>query len=221
MPTSDSPPPHQGRLEIRHGANLPHWRRDGATYAVNFRLADSLPAEVLERWRIERDHIIANAQSLARNPSPHELRRLRELHSERVEAWLDSGYGSCILREDRFAQLVRDAILHFDGDRYAIYAWCVMPNHAHAVLRVNPDVDVSRVVGSWKGFAGKRIREMLDTRGEGEIWQKEPYDHLIRDAEDLHNQIRYVLNNPVKAGLRDWPWAGTGSAFAASKSSTP
>ena len=78
--------------------NLPHWRQDVCIYFVTFRLADSIPAERLHRWLAERD------DWLARNPPPHSPRTRREYHdrfTERLERWLDRGYGSCVLREAR------------------------------------------------------------------------------------------------------------------------
>jgi len=199
--------PHAGLVK-RQGANLPHWRVDGGTYAVTFRLADSLPAKVLDQWRCERAEIVQRAESMGRSLTDFETKRLDELHGERIEKWLDQGYGSCALRDPRIARLVADAIRCFDGQRYDLLAWCVMPNHAHAVLRTFPGRDVSKILQSWKGYTGKRAREILNTRGQGEFWQKEPYDHLIRDRTDLARQVRYVLGNPTAAGLIDWPWVG-------------
>jgi len=56
------------------------------------------------------------------------------------------------------------------------------------------------VMLAWKGFTGKKVRELLGTVGEGEFWQKEPYDHLVRDDQDLAHHIQYVKQNPVAAG---------------------
>ncbi|HZK80898.1 MAG TPA: transposase [Humisphaera sp.] len=203
-----SPVPHgeQAALVKRHGANLPHWRKDGATYAVTFRLADSLPAALLKQWRGEQDDIVERAIQMGRPLAEHELQRLAELHSERVETWLDQGHGSCVLRDRRIAELVRGALKHFDGERYQLIAWCIMPNHVHAILRAFPGRDLSAILLSWKGFTGKKAREILGSRGAGEFWQKESYDHIVRDEDDLGKQIRYVLENPKAAGLVDWPW---------------
>jgi REP element-mobilizing transposase RayT len=198
----------------RRGANLPHWRVDGGTYAVTFRLADSLPGAVLGKWKAERAGIVARAEQMGRPLSELECKRLDELHSERVERWLDQGHGSCLLRDERIAAMVRDTLLHFDGTRYTLRAWCVMPNHVHAVLRTHPGCDLSRIILSWKGFSGKRAREILGDVGGGAFWQKEAYDHLVRDSADLAHQISYVLRNPAAAGLGDWPWVGRGGRGA-------
>ncbi|MBL8885063.1 MAG: transposase [Phycisphaerales bacterium] len=133
-----------------------------------------------------------------------EEKRLDDLHSERIENWLDQGHGSCALRQPGIAEMVANALRFFDGDRYELHAWCIMPNHVHAVLKSSPAHDISKILLSWKGFTGDQYRKSTSTRGE--FWQKESYDHIVRDKEDLANQIRYVLNNPKKAGLVDWPW---------------
>jgi len=208
------------QLVIRQGANLPHWRRDGATYSVTFRLADSLPQAVLVRWKAEREHTVRRAKQMGRPLTDDELIRLAELHSERVENWLDQGHGSCILRDGRIAQLVRDAMMHFDSERYDLLAWCIMPNHVHAVLHTYAGHDLSMVMLAWKGFTGKKVRELLGTVGEGEFWQKEPYDHLVRDDQDLAHHIQYVKQNPVAAGLVNWPWVGGGRGPALSGDKT-
>lgn len=190
----------------RRGANLPHWTREDAAYAVTFRLADSLPAAVLVQWEAERDDIVRRAAAMDRPLSVHERERLHVLHSERVERWLDQGHGSCSLRDPAVAQLVCDALKFFDGQRHDNHAWCIMPNHVHWVLRPRPGFELARILQSVKGFTGKRANELLGKPGGGEFWQAESYDHLIRDGEDLLRQIAYVVRNPAAAGMVDWPW---------------
>ncbi len=90
-------------LEIRHGAYLPHWTRSGSTYSLCFRLGDSLPQSVLENWKTEREHIVARARQMGRELTDYERQRLDELHSERIEKYLDAGLGACWLRDDRIA----------------------------------------------------------------------------------------------------------------------
>jgi REP element-mobilizing transposase RayT len=221
IPGGSPVPQSLPRLVIRQGANLPHWRLDGSIYAVTFRLADSLPQEVLSRWKSEREDIVRRAVQASRPLSTFELRRLDKLHSERVENWLDQGHGSCVLRDPRVARLVADALRHFDGERYELLAWCVMPNHVHAVLQPFPGRELSLILLSWKGYTGKKAREILDMRGAGEFWQKESYDHIVRDEEDFARQVQYVLDNPAAAGLRDWPWIGGSASGIASGTALP
>lgn len=194
-----------GGIRIRRGAYLPHWTREGGVYSVTFRLADSLPASVLRAIVREREGILRRAAAMGRDLSVYERRRLDRLHSERIERYLDAGYGACYLRDPRVASLVRDAIVHFEGERYRLAAWCIMPNHVHVVLRPEPGHALSAVLHSWKSFTAARANQLLGRSGA--FWQPESYDHLVRDEEELHRTVEYVRANPRAAGLVDWPWA--------------
>ena len=191
-------------LHIRKGAYLPHWTREGATYAVTFRLGDSLPRPVLEVWLAERQQIVSTARQMGRPLSNHEEQRLRELHSERVEAYLDAGHGACWLRQPEIAQMVADALRFFDGKRYHLHAWCVMPNHVHTIVEPFTGHELPALLHSWKSFTSKAANRLLGRTGN--FWQEEYYDHLIRDEADYGHAMHYLLGNPAAAGLRDWPW---------------
>jgi REP element-mobilizing transposase RayT len=202
---SDYPVP-RAELTKRQGANLPHWTREGAAYAVTFRLGDSLPQGVLNAWIAERDHIVRRAESLGRPLSSHELDRLDVLHSERVDKYLDAGIGNCWMRRPEIAELVQNALLHFDAVRYRLIAWCIMPNHVHVVVQPTGQHLLPDILHSWKSFTSLRANQSLGR--DGSFWQSEYYDHLIRDRTDLRRQIRYVMLNPIHAGLVNWSWVG-------------
>lgn len=193
-------------IEKRQGNYLPHWTREGATYAATFRLADSLPASVLESWLWERKGIVRIAEQMGRPLSGHEQKRLRELHSERVEAWLDSGHGACWMRRPEVARIVAGALAHFDEQRYRLHAWCVMPNHVHVLVAPFAGHALSAILHSWKSFTAKSANRLLGR--EGAFWQEEYYDHLIRDEEDYDHAMRYIIENPGRAGLTGWQWCG-------------
>jgi valyl-tRNA synthetase len=190
----------------RNGAYLPHWTRTGAMYAVTFHLADSLPADVLERWRAERDRIVHQAEAQSRELTSHERRELARLYCDHVESYLNAGHGQCCLREPKVAELVANALNRFDGERYDLIAWAVMPNHVHAVLKPYEGIELPDILHSWKSYTASRANELLGHTGA--FWQSEYYDHLIRDQEDFIHQVNYILSNPTKAGLGDWPWVG-------------
>jgi REP element-mobilizing transposase RayT len=133
------------------------------------------------------------------------------------------------LRDDRIAQRVVSALRFFDGTRYQLHAWCVMPNHVHVVFTIASNEEKSRqdagatgrsplatILHSWKSHVAKEANKILG-RG-GPFWQREYYDHLIRDEADFYQHLDYTILNPVKAGLckewREWPWSGLGSAEA-------
>jgi valyl-tRNA synthetase len=194
------------KIHQRKGHNLPHWTKHGATYAVTFRLADSLPPHVLHTWRQEQEDIIRRAQEQGRPLTAHEERELHRLHSTQIETFLDSGQGACQLAKSEIASLVHEALRHFDGRRYDLIAWCIMPNHVHVIVCPFKDYDLAGILQSWKSFTAKQANRLLGATGS--FWQEEYYDHLIRDEDDFNNQVNYVLENPEKAGLQDWTWCG-------------
>jgi valyl-tRNA synthetase len=204
-PTGVSPV-FDSSIDKRRGSYLPHWTREGATYAVGFRLADSLPAKVLESWKKEREEIVQRAKSQERSLTTLERKELHQLYSARVESFLDAGQGACHLRIPEVAEVVQNALQHFDGQRYELIAWAVMPNHVHAVVRPLPGHELEGILHSWKSFTAKQANTILGRQGQ--FWQEEYYDHLIRDEEDFCGNVNYILANPAKAGLKDWAWVG-------------
>ncbi len=196
--------PRFGEVTIRDRGRLPHWEKEGATYFVTFRLADSLPAQVLERIESERRSIIDNAKNLQRDLTPDEHRHLARLFTDHIEKYLDAGQGACFLAHRAVAQIITDALEFFDERRYRLFAWCVMPNHVHVVIRVFPTTTLASVVHSWKSFTSKEANRILQRHGS--LWQREYYDHLIRDEADFERCLEYVAENPRRAGLQDWPW---------------
>lgn len=97
-------------VEIRQGGNLPHREKEGATYAVTFRTADSLPQSIFDRWRREKADLLRRAEMEKRGPSVHEQVRLDWLTSEAVQEYLDAGHGACPMRDSHCAKIVADAL---------------------------------------------------------------------------------------------------------------
>ena len=190
----------------RHGARLPHWTQAGATYAVTFRLADSLPAGVVESWKQEREEIEQVAESQNRQLTLQERKELHRLYSAKVDAILNNGRGGCYLKDERVAGIVQDALTHFHGDHYELIVWAIMPNHVHVVVRPLGDHELPDILHTWKSFTAKQANKIL--KRDGRFWQDEYYDHLVRDEEDFQHALQYVISNPEHAGLRDWPWVG-------------
>ena len=189
---------------------LPHLKREGASYFVTFRLAGTLPRDVLLQFKAEREAIIANAQAARRPLTWHEQEELFRWYSHRVDKYLDAGHGDCWLKQPEMARLVAEAVQFHAGQRFDLHAWVVMPNHVHAVLRPRPQVTLSQILKSWKGFTGCEANRVLNRKGNS-FWQVESYDHLIRDDEDLHRCCQYTTMNPVQARLcehaEDWRWS--------------
>ena len=159
---------------------LPHFDHQGLIQAVTFRLADALPQEV--------------------GPG---------LDAARIEAELGQGHGSCVLRNPRVAAIVQRALEHFDGIRYCLGPWVIMPNHVHLLVRPLVGYALGAILHSWKSFTAKKINALLG--GSGAVWQREYFDRMIRNYRHLLVAARYVYENPVVAGLveraEDWPFS--------------
>ncbi len=204
-------------IDRRMGTYLPHWTQDGATYAITYRLHDSLPYEMLEQIRSERDWL-ARVRAQGPRLNDEELLQAERVYSERMDRFLEAGHGRCLLRDPRVADIVADNWAYFDGDRYHIHTWCVMPNHVHVVVTPHQGYKLPDILHSWKSFSAKGINALLGE--DGTVWLDEYYDHLVRDEVDFARQIAYVRENPSKAELGEWQhlWP-VGSATGASRPS--
>jgi len=125
---------------------------------------------------------------------------------------LDRHHGSCFMRDPRCARIVAETLMHHDPEHYILKAWCVMPNHVHALLATNAAHDLSTIVRTWKTFTAKRINELFGRTGS--VWSPDYFDRYIRDQRQYDNAKRYIEMNPVAAGLRDkpdaWPFSSAG-----------
>ena len=88
---------------------------------------------------------------------------------------------------------------HFDGDRYILHAWVIMPNHVHLLVSMAAGIRLEKVIASWKRFSANQIQQRRGTIGG--IWQKDYFDRLIRNEGHFRNVVRYIRNNPVKGNL--------------------
>jgi putative transposase len=198
---------------------LPHRDHPGLLQSIAYHLADSLPAAVLKQMDTELRTLPAERQDTERR--------------RRVEAWLDAGHGSCVLRLPEAAACVVDTWRHFAGERYDLIAWVVMPNHVHVLVRVYEGVPLGKIVQSWKSYTGRRIRVLMEeSRAEWQrspaimqeerlagarrsqihrVWMREYWDRYIRDERHFEMAVDYIHRNPVKARLvgtaKDWPWS--------------
>jgi putative DNA methylase len=174
---------------------LPHFDGGELAQFITFRLHDSLPRDVLIRWKAElKFEISAEAQSMMRR---------------RVEAFLDQGYGSCYLRNHDIGEMVQKALLFHDRTKYRLAAWVVMPNHVHMLCTPSAGNSLAEITHSIKSFTSNEANKMLDRAGR--FWQKEYFDRFIRNPRQFARTIAYIENNPVKANLcnrpQDWQFS--------------
>jgi REP element-mobilizing transposase RayT len=194
---------------IRSRGYLPHWECDYATYFVTFRLADSLPQELLARLRQERDALARTRNAGFQPALKADQNRARKLRAilQKAEQCLDGGLGECHMRDSRIAKIVADTIRHFDGQRYELIAWCIMPNHVHVLFFPLGEHTLETILHAWKSYSAHEANILLGRSGH--FWQREYFDHIVRNESSLHKIIRYVEDNPQKANLQNWPWVSS------------
>lgn len=193
-------------IEKRFAGRLPHWRLDGGLYFVTFRLHDALPFHLVQsirEWVKQQE--VETERKLGRPLTPIERERLRRLEAGRLERALDEGHGDCILNRPGAAKVVADIIQR--GNEYRLHAYAVMPNHAHALLAPKPGIELSDVLGGWKSISARELIRLLGVSAP--VWQKESFDHLVRSPAKADQFRQYILSNPSKAHLRDWPYVGS------------
>ena len=203
-------------------ANLPHWKQDGVTYFVTFRMVDSLPQERIQQWMADRDHW------LAAHPEPLSEQVKMEYHtrfSAILEDWLDQGSGSNALALDECHTIVANALRHFEGQRYKLGEFVVASNHVHVIVTPLPGNDLSDILHSWKSFTAKEVikvdaasrrlqpwwdklheRRLATAAKENPskypaitfqrpVWQKESFDHIVRSPASLAKFEQYIRNH--------------------------
>ena len=153
---------------------LPHFDSQDVVQFVTFRLADSLPKEA-----------IARIQSAAQ---PESMR----------DEILDRGLGACWLKVGAVAHVVEQSFFAFDGSRYRLHAWTIMPNHIHVLFTVLPGKPLGTIISSWKRFSAREANTLLGRKGA--FWQDDYWDRFIRNAAHYEATIDYIDLNPVKAG---------------------
>jgi len=185
------------RPVLKTKRTLPHWTQEQATYAVSFRLADSIPQAVVKNY-LGRKKQWKDLEELAESKGDEATasdarRRQTECYQEIMEEALEQGCGPCWLGQPEIAAMVSEALGHFDGDRYDLLTWCVMPNHVHAIVRPLEGHSLSEILQSWKAHTARLANKILGRQGG--FWQQESYDHLIRGMDDFCNQRAYILKH--------------------------
>lgn len=165
---------------------IPHIDDPSLVQMITFRLHDALPD-----WR----------------DRPPELGELdpdaSKLWFRRYDGLLDEHHGACLLGQPEAARIVSEAFQQGADREYALYAWVVMPNHVHVLIRTYQGCPLSEIVRRWKGGTAYEINKWLGRRGR--IWQRDYYDRFMRNDRNFVTAVRYIEMNPVKAGLAEAP----------------
>ena len=107
--------------------------------------------------------------------------------------------------------LARTQILRAAADeQFALIAYCFMPDHLHLLaVGCQPTSDCRRFVTRAKQFSGYHYQRVFNER----LWQRYGYEHVLRASEDIFSVARYILENPLRAGLvrsvQEYPYLGS------------
>jgi REP element-mobilizing transposase RayT len=122
-----------------------------------------------------------------------------------IDRFLDQAkHGPTWMIRQEIAHLIAGA-LRFSADnlsQFALHAFVVMPNHVH--MLVTPQIPASKFMQTLKGFTAREANRMLAREGQ-RFWQHESYDHWVRGDEQFGRIVRYIEENPVRAGLAASP----------------
>lgn len=179
-----------------HRRNLPHLYYDEGVYFITYNLANSMPIEAIKKLKEDSE-----------NTSEEQKRHL----SIKYDTFLHSeNSGEKYLSNSEIANISKETINYPDGKDYKLICYTIMPNHIHLVFELlKNNKGISKIMQSIKRISSRRSNLYLNR--EGKFWQDESYDRLVRDDVELYFTIKYVLMNPVEAGLvknwKDWKYS--------------
>jgi putative transposase len=204
--------------------NLPHWHPPGAAIFLTCRLYGSLPENVIEKLKEAQKLVVREIEKVsgsAEKIADLKLKQHKKLFA-RLDAILDKAEtGPRWLSETEVAALVEDALLRRYAELYGLWAYVVMVNHLHLLLRpksigigdespIHSFVPLGTITKSIKGYSAREANRILKRTGE-RFWQHESFDHWPRDESEFFRIVRYIENNPVRAGLvkspEEWRWS--------------
>ena len=138
----------------------------------------------------------------------------------RLDAALDASTTGSVFSDGRCAYILESQLRYFDGERYDLLAWCIMPNHVHVMLCCHSEATLGQIVRTWKVQATVAINALLGSKGS--IFAPDYFDRFMRSGRQTARAIAYVENNPVASGLcvnpLDWQFS---SAYNRAKSWHP
>jgi len=194
-----------------HSRQLPHLQPRHRPLFVTIRSADPIPEKYLNDYHRYIDTLIDEETQYPEN------KELKIDNNKRAFACLDEIYaryhGEIDFTEpESVASLITENIRALNGDLCHIYAYTIMPNHLHLLLRPEEQdgvpVSLAQIMQKLKGVTARQVNLLL--RRTGSLWYREYYDHWVRSVKEFVNIVEYIRQNPVKAGLvkraEDWKW---------------
>lgn len=99
-----------------------------------------------------------------------------------------------------------NAFKYFDNIRYTLIAYVIMDDHIHLIIEPLDDWQLEKLVYSWKRYTSTRINRISSRVSP--VWQREYYDHVIRNRDDMDEKLGYLLTNPQRKwqDVIDYKW---------------
>jgi REP element-mobilizing transposase RayT len=216
----------------------PHIHPPGARLFVTYRLAGSIPKSTVREYKAKKEWLeneLSRVRLAERDVEAPELKNWLERIERFNRDWFlkseailhQAKVGPMWMRDEKVADAVADSLRGLDGKVYRLDAYSVMSNHVHTSFKpfvsennleetrnaegrlvfTSEYPSLAQIMQSVKGRSARECNLILSRSGS--FWEHESFDHVIRPGR-FNATMRYVLNNPVKAGLakhwRDWPW---------------
>lgn len=199
--------------QIYYERHLPHLQPPGGTFFITYRLKDSVPKHIINELKKTTEQELATIKQICSSQAllPGEVRRLQKRYFVLYDQILDTSLNEPYwLKLPEVAQVVFDSLLYIGKAEANVWAFTIMSNHVHVLLTHNSKQrPLFRLLQSHKGFTARQCNKVLGRTG-ATFWQDESYDHLVRKDGEFERIVRYILQNPVKAGMAkiwsDWPW---------------
>lgn len=173
---------------------LPHIQPDNAVYFVTFNLKGALPKPIVAALSEQQKSVVQNTQI----SKSAKLKAAKNYFEEINDLLENSLNGSHVLKEPKVANVVAESIHYLDGTDFKLICFCIMSNHVHFIA-YKLQKPLHKIMQSLKSYTARECNKVLNRQGG--FWQREYFDRMILDRNDLHKKIQYVLNNPVKTGL--------------------
>ncbi|MGQ0763145.1 MAG: transposase [Acidobacteriota bacterium] len=209
----------------------PHIHPDAILF-VTYRLAGSVSKAVVSQYKAQKEWLESEVRRLEQNGDKLKLvEQVEQFQRDwflKFEAILDKAeHGPMWMQNACVTEKVGQSLHRLDGDAYRLDAFSVMSNHVHVLFKAllserelrevtdqtghlafaSEHPSLSRIMHLLKGRSARECNLILGRSGS--FWEHESFDHVVRSGK-FQKTLRYILNNPVKAGLvNDWrKWPG-------------
>lgn len=194
--------------KLYHKRSLPHLQPRGRAVFVTIRSSDPIP----DKFMTEYNQYVNTLK--AAEAKAEDNKELKISNNKKAFARMDDIYTRYhteldLTQPETIAELISDNI-HILGDLCRVYAYTIMPNHVHLLIRPTEIdgvvISLAEIMQRLKGLSARQVNMLLGRRGS--LWYREYYDHWVRYGREFLNIVEYIRQNPVKAGLvkrpEDW-----------------